>query len=154
MNGCKLFNCDYWNQYICCHTCPRKDGYGSSRCHDACLNCTDKCGAYIDEPVLFDAAARIRERRKEANRKSRQAHPDKEAAWKKKFYNTPRFKVGDHIIMKRANKFPEGHMNTKTFMIKAILPDGTYKIIAPGIIKDLKIGYVNTAFKLVGEAEE
>jgi hypothetical protein len=154
MNGCKLFKCDYWNQYICCHTCPKKDGRSSSRCHDVCLNCTEKCGAYIDEPVLFDASERMKERRRETNRKSRQAHPDKEVARKKEFYNTPRFKVGDRIIMKRANKFPDGHPNTKVYMVKAVNDDGTYKIITPGIIKDLKIGFVNTAFKLVEEVQK
>lgn len=148
MNGCKLFKCEYWNQFICCHTCPRKDGYGSSRCHDVCLNCTDKCGAYVDEPVLFDASARIKERRNELNRINCHANAAREAARCRKKYMTPKFKVGDHIIFKRANKFPDGHPNTKTYMVKAIQPDGTYKIIAPGIIKDLKIGFVNTAFKL------
>lgn len=154
MNGCKLFKCEYWNQYICCHTCPRKDGYGSSRCHDVCLNCTDKCGAYIDEPVLFDASARLKERRAEITLKSRQANRDSRLADRKKYYNTPRFKLGDRIVFKRANEFPDGHPNTKTYMVKAIQDDGTYKVIAPGIIKDLKIGFVNTAFRLVEEAAE
>lgn len=62
MKSCKLFKCEFWNDYVCCTTCPKKDLPGQGRCSKACQNEPSKCGSYIPYEVGTVKRDAVRER--------------------------------------------------------------------------------------------
>ena len=88
MKSCKLFKCEFWNDYVCCTTCPKKDLPGQGRCSKACQNEPSKCGSYIPYEVGTVKRERpiVTEKKKEKNRIRYKQTKEQQAEYQKAYH--------------------------------------------------------------------